>query len=131
VRGSHALRHAEITPRLNFFEQVKAYATDYHCDSVPIPLNITELRSYHFPLVLSECNSTILSPLLGEDSANWHWAKLCHIMGGIWKRPFIHFDHLGAGYLALFQTATFEGWMEVMDAAIDHNPVVSNNVKIL
>ena len=31
----------------------------------------------------------------------------------------IHFDHVGHAYLALFQVATFEGWMEVMADAVD------------
>ena len=46
-------------------------------------------------------------------------------MGAKWERHPIHFDHLGHSYLALYQTATFEGWMEVMNWAIDRNAVVS------
>lgn len=37
----------------------------------------------------------------------------------------IHFDHVGHSYLALFQVATFEGWMEVMEASIDAPLLVS------
>ena len=36
----------------------------------------------------------------------------------------INFDHVGNAYLALFQVATFEGWMEVMADAVDAREVV-------
>ena len=36
-----------------------------------------------------------------------------------WINSKITFDHVGHAYLALFQVATFEGWMEVMADAVD------------
>ena len=36
-----------------------------------------------------------------------------------WEKPGIHFDSAPMAMLALFQVATFEGWMEVMEAATD------------
>ncbi|XP_066905494.1 sodium channel protein 60E [Halyomorpha halys] len=36
-----------------------------------------------------------------------------------WRNSKITFDNVGNGYLALFQVATFEGWMEVMADAVD------------
>lgn len=36
-----------------------------------------------------------------------------------WVNSKISFDHVGIAYLALFQVATFEGWMEVMADAVD------------
>ncbi|XP_044735668.1 sodium channel protein 60E [Chrysoperla carnea] len=36
-----------------------------------------------------------------------------------WVNSKITFDHVGIAYLALFQVATFEGWMEVMADAVD------------
>ncbi|XP_071550553.1 sodium channel protein 1 brain-like isoform X3 [Panulirus ornatus] len=36
-----------------------------------------------------------------------------------WTNSRINFDHVGYAYLALFQVATFEGWMEVMADAVD------------
>lgn len=36
-----------------------------------------------------------------------------------WINSKITFDHVGMGYLALLQVATFEGWMEVMADAVD------------
>ena len=93
---------------------------------VPIPTNLSELINYKFPPTLTDCdqNMDILSPLLGNNTDLWHWARLCMLMGGEWKRFYIHFDNFPAGYLALYQTATFEGWMEVMRRGVDHNPKV-------
>ena len=36
-----------------------------------------------------------------------------------WDKPRINFDNSGMAMLALLQVATFEGWMEVMEAATD------------
>ncbi|KAJ3592264.1 hypothetical protein NHX12_007392 [Muraenolepis orangiensis] len=38
---------------------------------------------------------------------------------GSWKNAKINFDHVGAGYLALLQVATFKGWLDIMYAAVD------------
>ncbi|CAH1797368.1 unnamed protein product [Owenia fusiformis] len=43
----------------------------------------------------------------------------CLAKGYEWINADIHFDGVGHGLLALFQVATFEGWMEVMRDAID------------
>ncbi|XP_065944600.1 sodium channel protein 1 brain isoform X9 [Magallana gigas] len=40
-----------------------------------------------------------------------------------WVNSNINFDNVLNGYLALFQVATYEGWMEVMDDAIDSTKV--------
>ncbi|XP_011296659.1 sodium channel protein 60E [Fopius arisanus] len=40
-----------------------------------------------------------------------------------WENSKITFDHVGIAYLALFQVATFEGWMEVMEDAVDSRGV--------
>ena len=31
----------------------------------------------------------------------------------------INFDNVGLAYLSLFQIATFKGWMDIMDDAVD------------
>ncbi|XP_052794035.1 sodium channel protein 1 brain-like isoform X3 [Mya arenaria] len=36
-----------------------------------------------------------------------------------WENSPINFDNVFSGFLALFQVATFEGWMEVMEDAVD------------
>jgi voltage-gated sodium channel type IX alpha len=35
----------------------------------------------------------------------------------------ISFDNVGLAYLALFQIATFKGWMDIMDNAVDSTTV--------
>lgn len=40
-----------------------------------------------------------------------------------WVNSNINFDNVFNGYLALFQVATYEGWMEVMDDAVDSTKV--------
>jgi uncharacterized membrane protein YqjE len=43
--------------------------------------------------------------------------------GLAWVNPNVNFDNVGNGFLALFQVATFEGWMEVMESAVDSRGV--------
>ena len=40
-------------------------------------------------------------------------------LGYRWRNSKINFDNVFQGYLALLQVATFEGWMELMEDAID------------
>ncbi|KAK4323895.1 hypothetical protein Pmani_005447 [Petrolisthes manimaculis] len=44
---------------------------------------------------------------------------VCELRNQSWINSKINFDHVGYAYLALFQVATFEGWMEVMEDAVD------------
>jgi len=39
--------------------------------------------------------------------------------GALWVNPRITFDNVPMAYLALFQVATFKGWIDIMDDAID------------
>ncbi|XP_034476823.1 sodium channel protein 60E-like [Drosophila innubila] len=45
--------------------------------------------------------------------------ETCLKLNYTWINSKITFDHVGMGYLALLQVATFEGWMEVMADAVD------------
>ncbi|KAH1006851.1 hypothetical protein HUJ05_007545 [Dendroctonus ponderosae] len=47
----------------------------------------------------------------------------CADLNYTWENSKISFDHVGVAYLALFQVATFEGWMEVMADAVDARKV--------
>ncbi|XP_025077550.1 sodium channel protein 1 brain-like isoform X2 [Pomacea canaliculata] len=47
----------------------------------------------------------------------------CQALGQSWVNSNINFDNAGSGFLALFQVATFEGWMEVMADAVDSTDV--------
>lgn len=35
----------------------------------------------------------------------------------------MNFDHVGKAYLCLFQVATFKGWIQIMNDAIDSRDV--------
>ena len=41
-----------------------------------------------------------------------------------WVNSGINFDHVGKAYIALFQVATFKGWMGVLKDAVDSREVV-------
>ncbi|XP_076443937.1 sodium channel protein 1 brain-like [Babylonia areolata] len=43
----------------------------------------------------------------------------CLSLGETWENSHMHFDNTPAALLSLFQVATFEGWMEVMQDAVD------------
>lgn len=36
----------------------------------------------------------------------------------------MNFDHVGKAYLCLFQVATFKGWIQIMNDAIDSREVI-------
>ncbi|KAG7301620.1 hypothetical protein JYU34_014597 [Plutella xylostella] len=55
--------------------------------------------------------------LLPLEIVNDKWE--CYYNNFTWINSKISFDHVGIAYLALFQVATFEGWMEVMADAVD------------
>ena len=40
-----------------------------------------------------------------------------------WVNSRITFDHVGQAYIALFQVATFKGWVPIMNDAIDSRDV--------
>ncbi|XP_025994823.1 sodium channel protein 60E isoform X2 [Solenopsis invicta] len=43
----------------------------------------------------------------------------CFSKNYTWVNSKINFDHVGNAYLALLQVGTFEGWMEIMEDAVD------------
>uniref|UniRef100_F1M9X1 Sodium channel protein n=1 Tax=Rattus norvegicus TaxID=10116 RepID=F1M9X1_RAT len=43
----------------------------------------------------------------------------CNISNYSWKVPQVNFDNVGNAYLALLQVATYKGWLEIMNAAVD------------
>ncbi|XP_065166604.1 sodium channel protein 60E isoform X3 [Atheta coriaria] len=55
--------------------------------------------------------------ILPTTIVNTKWE--CFEQNFTWINSKISFDHVGIAYLALFQVATFEGWMEVMADAVD------------
>lgn len=47
-----------------------------------------------------------------------------------WVNSEVHFDHVGMAYLALFQVATWKGWIQIMNDAIDSRDVRMNMERI-
>ncbi|RWS27821.1 sodium channel protein para-like protein [Leptotrombidium deliense] len=44
---------------------------------------------------------------------------MCVLGNHTWYNPMVNFDNVLNGYLSLFQVATFKGWIEIMNYAID------------
>ncbi len=42
---------------------------------------------------------------------------------GLWLNSVVNFDNVGMGLLALFQVATFEGWLDITSAAADQRGI--------
>ncbi|XP_042744374.1 sodium channel protein type 1 subunit alpha-like [Lagopus leucura] len=57
------------------------------------------------------------------DNREVHNKSDCNNYGGKWTNSDVNFDHVGMGYLALLQVATFKGWMDIMYAAVDAREV--------
>ncbi|KAG0719450.1 Sodium channel protein para [Chionoecetes opilio] len=60
---------------------------------------------------------------------------MCLNMNYSWVNSEVHFDHVGMAYLALFQVATWKGWISIMNDAIDstkleHQPMREVNIKM-
>ncbi|XP_025947376.1 sodium channel protein type 5 subunit alpha-like [Apteryx rowi] len=47
----------------------------------------------------------------------------CNNYNGTWENGLVNFDHVGMGYLALLEVATFKGWMDIMYAAVDSREI--------
>jgi hypothetical protein len=49
----------------------------------------------------------------------------CLVGNHSWVNSGINFDHVGAAYIALFQVATFKGWMGILQDSVDSREVKS------
>jgi len=45
--------------------------------------------------------------------------EACHAHNLNWTNSWVNFDDVGRAYLALFQIATFKGWIPIMNDAVD------------
>jgi len=50
----------------------------------------------------------------------------CESENYTWVNSAMNFDHVGNAYLCLFQVATFKGWIQIMNDAIDSREVMYN-----
>lgn len=49
--------------------------------------------------------------------------NVCEAENYTWENSPMNFDHVGKAYLCLFQVATFKGWIQIMNDAIDSREV--------
>lgn len=54
----------------------------------------------------------------------------CKAENYTWENSPMNFDHVGKAYLCLFQVATFKGWIQIMNDAIDSREVNKINIYI-
>ncbi|XP_078002286.1 sodium channel protein type 9 subunit alpha-like [Phascolarctos cinereus] len=69
-----------------------------------------------------ECVNTTTGERLSRTIvANFSQCNMLIESGGNvkWKNGKVNFDNVGKGYLSLLQLATFQGWLNVMNAAVD------------
>lgn len=52
----------------------------------------------------------------------------CILENYTWENSPMNFDHVGKAYLCLFQVATFKGWIQIMNDAIDSREVKKFNL---
>lgn len=71
-----------------------------------------------------DANSTTLSHEFVADR------NACDAENLTWENSRMNFDHVGKAYLCLFQVATFKGWIQIMNDAIDSRDVSYNFPKI-
>uniref|UniRef100_A0A8D3BR43 Sodium channel protein n=1 Tax=Scophthalmus maximus TaxID=52904 RepID=A0A8D3BR43_SCOMX len=64
-------------------------------------------------------NKATGKPFLPSEVKNETECKAYDKSPARWKNVKINFDNVAAGYLALLQVATFKGWMQIMNAAVD------------
>ena len=62
-------------------------------------------------------NRTVLSHEIIPDR------NVCEAENYTWENSPMNFDHVGKAYLCLFQVATFKGWIQIMNDAIDSREV--------
>ncbi|XP_064104911.1 sodium channel protein para-like isoform X2 [Macrobrachium nipponense] len=55
--------------------------------------------------------------------------EACILANLSWENSEVHFDHVGMAYLALFQVATWKGWIQIMNDAIDSTQVGEQPVR--
>ncbi|XP_073989252.1 sodium voltage-gated channel paralytic isoform X5 [Rhodnius prolixus] len=49
--------------------------------------------------------------------------NVCEAENYTWENSRMNFDHVGKAYLCLFQVATFKGWIQIMNDAIDSREI--------
>jgi len=84
----------------------------------PFQIVLVEIRIYcKISLIIAlqcvDANKTTLSFEIIPDR------NACDAENYTWENSPMNFDHVGKAYLCLFQVATFKGWIQIMNDAID------------
>lgn len=82
-------------------------------------------------ILLSMVRCALLSPFLQCVDANKTTLNYeiipdynaCIAENYTWENSRMNFDHVGKAYLCLFQVATFKGWIQIMNDAIDSREI--------
>lgn len=77
-----------------------------------------------FLLQCVDTNKTTLSHEIIPD------VNACKAENYTWENSPMNFDHVGKAYLCLFQVATFKGWIQIMNDAIDSREVSQEETNI-
>lgn len=80
----------------------------------------TIINTHNISLTILQCvdaNGTTLSHEIIPDR------NVCIAENYTWENSPMNFDHVGKAYLCLFQVATFKGWIQIMNDAIDSREV--------
>lgn len=75
------------------------------------------INGVHFIFQCVDANKTTLSHEIIPDR------NACLAENYTWENSPMNFDHVGKAYLCLFQVATFKGWIQIMNDAIDSREV--------
>ncbi|GJQ68184.1 para [Trypoxylus dichotomus] len=70
-----------------------------------------------------DANKTVLSYEIIPDY------NACKAENYTWENSRMNFDHVGKAYLCLFQVATFKGWIQIMNDAIDSREILKQPIR--
>lgn len=82
----------------------------------------THIQLLLFQLQCVDSNKTTLSHEIIPDR------NTCEAENYTWENSPMNFDHVGKAYLCLFQVATFKGWIQIMNDAIDSRDVSASAI---
>ncbi|XP_076808311.1 sodium channel protein type 3 subunit alpha-like isoform X3 [Clavelina lepadiformis] len=94
--------------------------------SIDIPLSLEDQCSANNTLFIMYMKkevtrniSGLVLPAIKDKNQCTRCAQLLNTTDIAWHTPNVNFDNVLRGYLALIQVATFNGWIEVMESAVD------------
>lgn len=95
---------------------IAAYA-DLPRATIKISIFQPEIHSVSIYLQCVDANKTSLNYEIIPDY------NACIAENYTWENSRMNFDHVGKAYLCLFQVATFKGWIQIMNDAIDSREI--------